>query len=105
MEGTLPLQYGAGRLLVRFPLGAFLLVVTLLTLLLKDVRRVGVVRVEHGALAVMLGFRVGDGVDWIGGLGGGVKRVRLNRKNSCTPRETWYFGDSVSASCLEETEG
>ena len=38
------------------------------------------------------------------GLVEAFKKVRLNR-NSCTPRKTWYFGDSVSATCLEETEG
>ena len=37
-------------------------------------------RVEYGAPAVMLGFEGGDGGDWIFGPGGGVERVRLNRK-------------------------
>ena len=42
--------------------------------------RAGFVQDEHSALVVMPGFRGDDGVDWIGGSGGGVKRVRLNRK-------------------------
>ena len=73
-----------------------------MTLVLMKGEEVGVVRVEHFAPAVMPGFRCGNGVDWIGGPGGSVKRVRLN---SCTHRETWYSGSSVSATCLEETEG
>ena len=32
------------------------------------------VRVEHGAPAVMPGFEGGDGGDWISGLGGGFKK-------------------------------
>ena len=75
-------------MLVRFPLGAFLLMVMLLTWIVKGVRKVGIVRVEQGAPAVMPGFEGGDRGDWISGPGGGVRRVRLNRKNSCTPRKT-----------------
>ena len=41
---------------------------------------VGVIRVDNGAPVVMPGFESGDGVDWISGPGGGVKRVRLNRR-------------------------
>ena len=80
LEGTLPLRCCPVRLLVGFPLGAFLLFFTLLTLSLKGVRRVGIMRVEHGAPAGMPGFDGGDGVDWISGPGGDVERVRLNRK-------------------------
>ena len=49
-------------------------------------------------------FSGSGGVDWIGRPGGGVKRIRPHRK---TPGHLvrQYFGDSVSATCLELTEG
>ena len=59
---------------------------------------VGLVRVEHSAPAVMPGF--GGGWAWWGRW-----KSPTEQKNSCTPRKTWYFGDSVSTTCLEETEG
>ena len=34
------------------------------------------------------------GVDWVSGPGVGGNRVRLNRKNSSTPRESRFFGVS-----------
>ena len=66
-------------MLVGSPLGAFLLLGMLLVWLLKKVGEVGIVWVEHSAPP--LGFDGGGGVDWVSGPGGGVKRVRLNRKN------------------------
>ena len=48
---------------VGFPLGAFLLMVMLLS-----------------SVHLCLASNEGDGSDWISGPGGGVKRVRLNRK-------------------------
>ena len=44
---------------------------------------------DHGAPVVMPGFEGGDGGDWISGPGGGVKRVRLNRK---TPAHLVRYG-------------
>ena len=35
---------------------------------------------------------------------GAWKRVRLNKKNSCTPREEGFHGVSISHSGLEEIE-
>ena len=46
----------------------------------EEGEEVGVAGEEHGAPAAMPGFRGSGGVDWISGPGGGVKRVRLNRK-------------------------
>ena len=37
-------------------------------------------RVEHCSHAVLPGFDGGGRVDWVSGPGGGVKRVRLDRK-------------------------
>ena len=106
LEGTLPLRYCASRFASRVPtwrLPANGHVADLVTE--GGGEEVGILRVEHGALAVVPGFEGGDGGDWIGGPGGGVGRVRVNRKSSSTPRKTCYFGDSVSATCLKETEG
>ena len=49
-------------------------------LVIEGCVKVGIMRLECGAPAVMLGLGGGDGGDWISGPGGGVKRVRLNRK-------------------------
>ena len=91
--------YGAARvsLLVGFPLGAFLLMVCCSSSY-HGGEEVGIMRVERGALAVLPGFAGGGGGDWLSGPGGSVGRLQLNRKNSCTLRKTWYFGEgSVSA--------
>ena len=63
---------------------------------------VGVVGVEHGARAAVPVCGGGDGIDWISGPG---EKSPTKQKNSCAPREIWYFGESVWATCLEETEG
>ena len=44
---------------------------------------------------------VGQDFHWVSGSGSGRKRVRLNRKNSCTPR--WVY-DSFSSTGMEEVE-
>ena len=49
-------------------------------LVTEEGEEVGIIRVDQGAPAGMLSFGGGDGGDWISGPGGGVKRVRLNRK-------------------------
>ena len=66
-------------LVVGLLLGACLLVFMLLARLLKGVRRL-VLCGWNIARAVLPGFDGGGRVDWISGSGGGVKRVRLNRK-------------------------
>ena len=66
--------------LVGFPLGAFLLMVTLLTWLLKGLRKLLLCGWSIVLLLLCLVSKVDDGGDWISGPGGGVKRVRLNRK-------------------------
>ena len=63
LEGALPLRYCVGHAA---------------DLVADSGEGVVVVRVEHGAPDVMPGFS--DGVDWISGPGGGVIRVRRNRK-------------------------
>ena len=63
-------------------------------------------RVEHGALVQsMPGFEGGGGVQSDkSGLGGGFKRVRLKQEKTLAHLvRQWYFGDSVSATSLEET--
>ena len=74
-------------LLVGFPLGG-----GHVAALVREVRKLFFfLRVKHGAPAVLPGFEGGGGGDWVSGPGGGVKRVRLNRKTPGTPRKTWYF--------------
>ena len=41
------------------------------------------------------------GVHWVSGSGPGPKRIRLNRKNPCTPRG---FRGPISVTCMEEVE-
>ena len=66
------------RLVVGLLLGACLLVVNAAGLVTGEEEEVSVVGEEHGDPAAVPGFRGGGGIDWISGLGGGVKRVRLN---------------------------
>ena len=40
-----------------------------------------------------------QGIRWVGSSGPGRKRIRLNRKSSCTPRSASY---SISATGVEE---
>ena len=86
MAGALPLRYCEGRFASKIPTWRLLLIAGLVA---EEGGRegggrrrgvVGIVRVERGAPAVVPGSE-GDGrVDWISGPGGGVERVRLNRK-------------------------
>ena len=80
LRGTLPLRYCAGRFASRIPTWRLLLMGTLLVWVLKGVRRVGIVPVEHCSHAVLSGFDGCGSVDWVSGPGGGAKRVRLNTK-------------------------
>ena len=67
--------------LVGSPLGAFLLMVPLRLWLLKAVRMLVFCGWSRVLPLLCLVLKVvGDGGDWISGPGGGVKRVRLNRK-------------------------
>ena len=70
LEGTLPLRYCAGWLACKIP--------TFVAGLVTE--GVDIVRVEHCSHAVLPGFDGGGRVDWVVGPGGGVERVRLNRK-------------------------
>ena len=66
---------------VGFPLGAFLLIDGHAADLVTERGAMGgVEQEEHSAPVVMPGSDGGGGVIWISGPGGGVKRVRLNRK-------------------------
>ena len=62
----------------------------LLTWFLKG-EEVGIMRVEHSAPAVLPDFVGGGRVDWVVGPGGGVKKVRLNRKNPHTHTPCWAW--------------
>ena len=95
LEGTLPLRYCAGRLASEIP--------TFVAGLVTE--GVDIVRVEHCSHAVLPGFDGGGRVDWVVGPGGGVERVRLNRKNSSTPCWAWFLGEFtvgyvLGSSCL-----
>ena len=80
MRGTLPLRYCAGRIdggipTWRLPVGGHDI-----GLVSDDYGGDVVVPDGHGAPVLVPGFRGDAGVDWVSGPGGGVKRVRLNRK-------------------------
>ena len=77
-------------LLVHFPLG-----IVLLVLLVGPNMAVTV----SGHVACLATAEGDGGGYWVSGSGPGRKRVRLNRKNPCTPRG---FGYSISATCVEE---
>ena len=97
LEGSLPLRYCDGWRLPAHGHAA-----DLVTEVGEDV---GVLRVERGASAFVPEFGGSNGVDRISGPDGGVKKSPTKQKNSCAPRKAWYLGDSVSATCLEDTEG
>ena len=58
----------------------------------------------HRAPVAVPGFRSDAGVHRVSGPGGGVKRVRLNRKTPAHLVGHGILGVSVSATGLEETE-
>ena len=64
-------------------------------------RVVDLVAAHVGAGRDALVDDVGQEVHWVSGSGYGRKRIRLNRKNSCTPR--WVYG-SFSSTGVEEVE-
>ena len=102
LEGTLPLRYCARRFASKIPTWRLPARGHVSDPVTEGGEDVGVLRVEHGASALEPGFGGSGGVDYVRVPGGGVERVRLNRKR---PRKARYFRDSVSATCLEETEG
>ena len=89
LEGTLPLRYCAGRLASRFPTWQLHVDGHLAGLVTEGC---GIMRVEHSAPAVLPGFDGGCRVDWVGGPGGGVRRVRLNRKTPAHLARHSIFG-------------
>ena len=80
LEGTLPLRYCAGRFASRIPTWRLPADGHVADLVAEGGEEVGVVHEESSAPAVLSGFGGGGGVGWISGPGGGVQRVRLNRK-------------------------
>ena len=91
LAGTLPLWYSAARFACSTPTWR----------LPVPGRVVGLVTAHVGAGREALVDDVGQDVHWVSGSGSGRKRIRLNRKNSCTPR--WVYG-SFSSTGVEEVE-
>ena len=72
LQGTLRLRHCAGRFASRVPSWRLPADGHVADLVTEGGVDVGIVRVEHGAPAVMSGFEVGGGGYWISGPGGGV---------------------------------
>ena len=79
LDGTLPLRYCTGKFAGKVPTWRLPVDGHVLGLITA---RGGVDAEwsEHGAVLAAPGVVGGAGVNWVGGPGGGVKRVRLNRK-------------------------
>ena len=105
LEGTSLLRYCARGVACRIPTWRLPAGGYAADLVTEGGEEVGIVRVEPGVSGDMPCFDGGGGVDWSGVAGGGVKRVRLNRKTPAhLVRHVILGRDSASATCLEETE-
>ena len=89
LTGTLPLRYCAARFACRTPTWR----------LPVSGHVVDLVAAGVGAVREVLVDGAGLEVHWVSGSGPGRKRIRLNRKFSCTPRRVY---DSISSTGLEE---
>ena len=74
LDGALPLRYCASRFASKVPTWRLPIAGGVAAL-------VGVIQVESG----------GDGIDWVGGPGGGGKRFRLNRKTTAHFVQRFFF--------------
>ena len=85
----------AGRFACRIPTWRLPVNGHVADLVTEEGGEVGIVRVDHSAPAGPPGFDGGGGIDWVSGPGGGVKRVRLNRKIQHTSQDTVPWGFSL----------
>ena len=79
-EALLPLRYCAGRFAGRIPTWRLPVGWHVIGLVTHESGGDAVVLDGHCAPVPVPGLRGDAGVDWVSGPGGGVKRVRLNRK-------------------------
>ena len=80
MDGALPFRYCAGRFACGVPTWRLPVDVHVIGLVSDDCGGDSVVLDGHCAPVLVPGFRCDAGVDWVSGPGGGVERVRPNRK-------------------------
>ena len=79
LGGALPLRYCAGKSACKIPTWRLPVVGQVLGVVTAD-GGVDAVLSDHSAVAAVPGARGDAGVNWVRRPGGGVKRVRLNRK-------------------------
>ena len=89
LNGTLPLRYCAARCASR----------ALTWRLPVSGQVASLVAANSGVVQEVVAEVASQEVHWVSGSGPGRKRIRLNRRTTCTPRG---FSYSISATCVEE---
>ena len=89
LDGTLPLRYGATRFVGRVPTWRLPVPGHAASLVTAGIEVPGTLGIEVSC----------QRVHCVRGSGMVKKRIRLNRKNPCTPR---WFWDSMSSTSVEE---